>query len=329
MAEPIAGGSALMEELGEGRLLVCVGPGGVGKTTLAAALAVASARRGMRTALLTIDPARRLAGALGLDGLGDSLIPVPGVPELRAAMLETQTSYDALIERIAPDAEIRDRIFANRVYRSFSRTLARSHAYIAAERLYHVLREGVFDRVVLDTPPTRSALDILDAPSSLSRFLDARLLRLLLAERRIPGASLLRGLLSRALGASVLEEMLTFFSALSSLAEGFRDRAQQVEGLLRAPETTFLLTARPSPTCLMDAAALRDALRARQVRIDACLLNRGFVPEPFAPALPLRPAEIAPVPSQLPEALARRLEQVRAGACRENDARRARAAAFV
>ena len=157
----------MLSRLASQRLLVCVGPGGVGKTTLAAALGVGAARRGKRVLVLTIDPAKRLASALGLDGLDDEIRPVDlhgdsATGSLHAAMLDTRASYDALITRIAPNEDARARILDNRVYNAFSRTLARSHAYVAMERLHEVMRDDTWDLVILDTPPLRSALDILD-----------------------------------------------------------------------------------------------------------------------------------------------------------------------
>ena len=154
------------------RLIVTVGPGGVGKTTLPAALALAAAQSGRKTLVLTIDPAKRLAQALGLSGVDDATHRVPmDQGHLDAVMLDTGRSFDALIERVAKSDAQRDEIFENRIYRAFSRTMARSHAYIAMERLYHASTHGEYDLIVLDTPPMRSALDILDAPERLVRFL--------------------------------------------------------------------------------------------------------------------------------------------------------------
>ena len=177
-----------VDELLQSSLVVCVGPGGVGKTTMSAALAVRAAHQGKRVAVITIDPARRLADALGLDGLSDELRPVDmsGAGTLHAAMVDTGASYDALMGRITGGAE-RDAILKNRVYQAFSKSLARSHAYVASERLYDLTHTG-FDLVVLDTPPTRSALEILDAPARLLQFLDDGVLRFFLEESSATGA---------------------------------------------------------------------------------------------------------------------------------------------
>jgi anion-transporting ArsA/GET3 family ATPase len=176
--------STIEETVRASRLLVCVGPGGVGKTTFAAAVATGAARRGRRVALLTIDPARRLADALGLAGLDDRehsvALPTSWGPDtgtLAAAMLETRASYDRLIERSVADPKDAQRIFENPVYRAFSRTLARSHAYVAMERVHELEASGQYDLVVVDTPPLRSALEILDAPGRLARFLDDDVVR--------------------------------------------------------------------------------------------------------------------------------------------------------
>lgn len=266
------------------RLVVCVGPGGVGKTSIAAALALEAAARGRRVALLTIDPARRLADALGLDGLDDRLRPVPESAErVQAAMLDTKTSFDALVARIAPEPDARARILDNRVYRSFSRTLARSHAYVAMERLHEVLTSAEHDLVVLDTPPTRSALDILDAPGRLARFLDERVLGAFLPTRGRPTGwlrSARDGLAGRLLGAlsgeRMVSELAGFFEVFLHLRHGFAARAADVQAALRDPRTAFVLVTAPDTTHLADAAYLRDGLLARGVPLAALLVNRAF-----------------------------------------------------
>ncbi|MCB9591281.1 MAG: AAA family ATPase [Sandaracinaceae bacterium] len=264
-------------------LIVCVGPGGVGKTTFAAALAVAAARSGRRTAVITIDPARRLADALGLDGLDDELRTVPGLP-LDAAMLDTKAAYDALIGRIAPDPESREDILGNRVYQSFSRTLARSHAYVAMERLHDVTVHGGYDLVVLDTPPTRSALDILDAPARLVRFLDERVLAAFVGtgERgarawiRARGTDVAMKLFGAMAGSALMEELGGFFTVFFGLRRGFAERAAVVQAQLAAPTTAFVLVTAPDATHLADAAYLRDGLLERGTPIDAVVFNRAF-----------------------------------------------------
>jgi len=277
--------------LEDARLVVCVGPGGVGKTTLAAALAVEGAARGRRVALLTIDPARRLADALGGGALDDRLrrVPMEGVAgTLDAAMLETKASYDALIERIAADPVARARILENRVYQAFSRTLARSHAYVAMERLHDVLAERAHDLVVLDTPPTRSALDILDAPGRLLAFLDERVLgafvrsssepRGAAAWLRARGSAALLRLFGVLAGDSVAGELAGFFEVFFHLRRGFAERAARVQRELMSASTAFVLVSAPEATHLDDASYLRDGLLARGVPLRAYLFNRAFLP---------------------------------------------------
>lgn len=263
------------------RLVVCVGPGGVGKTTLAASLALDAASRGRSVAVLTIDPARRLAEALGLSGLDDRLRRVPGAGALDAAMLDTKASYDALVERITEDPAARSRILQNRVYQSFSRTLARSHAYVAMERLHEVLARGAYDLVVLDTPPTRSALDILDAPGRLSRFLDERVLGLFVrGERaswlRARGTAAALSLFGALAGEGIVRELAGFFEVFLHLRRGFAARAAEVQAALRAESTAFVLVTAPDATHLADAAYLRDGLLARGAPLEALLFNRAF-----------------------------------------------------
>lgn len=301
------------ELLRQRRLVVCVGPGGVGKTTCAASLALRADALGRRPFLLTIDPARRLADALGLGTaapggveseagesesgvesqggaefgqstvLGDEARQVPGT-NVFAAMLDTKASYDALIARIATPEE-QAQIFGNRVYQAFSRTLARSHAYVAAERLYFALQDERFDLVILDTPPTRSALEILDAPGSLARFLDDGVLRQWL-ETSEPGAFSWKRFAqagtvaaSKALGALVGEglvsEMLTFFRVLLAQRDGFLERAQAVQQWLRSDETAYVLVAAAAGTSLFDARHLGASLRQKHRPAEVLLFNRA------------------------------------------------------
>lgn len=264
-------------------LVVCVGPGGVGKTTFAAALAIGAARSGRRTAVITIDPARRLADALGLDGLDDELRRVPGLP-LDAAMLDTKAAYDALVRRITDDPAARARIFENRVYQSFSRTLARSHAYVAMERLYDATTSGDYDVVILDTPPTRSALDILDAPAHLVRFLDERVVSAFVGSGqggarawiRARGTEVAMRLFGAMAGDALMEELAGFFEVFLELRRGFAERAAVVQARLTDERTAFVLVTAPDATHLADAAYLRDGLLARGTKIDAVVFNRAF-----------------------------------------------------
>lgn len=285
----------------DGRLVVCVGPGGVGKTTLAAALGVRAAMLGRRVFVLTIDPARRLADALDLSGqIGDaahrvSLDAISAPGSLEAAMLEASASYDALIARIAGSDAERNVILTNRVYRAFSRTLARSHAYVAMERLFHAL-EGpdAPDLVILDTPPTRSALDILDAPGALSRFADDRVVDALAGT----GAALSAGayaagkLFGMLAGKELGAELSAFLRAFVSLRQGFSARARHTQRVLR-DEARFVLVVAPEPSHLDDAAHLVDGLRERGIRLHTTLANRAFTEDPRAPLAALAPTSTA------------------------------------
>lgn len=318
---------SLVELLEGRRLLVCVGPGGVGKTTLGAALAIAAARRGQRVAVITIDPARRLADALGLDGLDDALRPVAGVGPgtLHAAMLDTKASYDALIHRVTGDPDARRRILDNRVYQSFSRTLARSHAYVAMERLHDVL-DGGYDLVVLDTPPTRSALDILDAPARLVRFLDERVLGAFLGHGgrggaaswlKSKGTEVALRLFGALVGDGLMQELAGFFEVFFHLRTGFAERAASVQDALRADGTAFVLVSAPRATHLADAAYLRDGLLERGAPIEAVLFNRAFHADergqPVGAAAPYAAEAVLPDPSDRVAASALRAAQALRG----------------
>jgi anion-transporting ArsA/GET3 family ATPase len=315
---------AIDEIVSEGRLVVCVGPGGVGKTTLAAALGVRAAMLGRHAFVLTIDPARRLADALGLSGLiGDdahrvSLDAIDAPGSLTAAMLEASASYDALIGRITASTAERDAILDNRVYRAFSRTLARSHAYVAMERLYHAL-EGpdAPDLVILDTPPTRSALDILDAPGALSRFADDRVVDALagtgaaLSVGAVAAGKLFGLLAGQALGS----ELSSFLRAFVSLRQGFSERARHTQRVLRE-QARFVLVVAPEPSHVDDASHLALGLRERGIRLHTTLANRAFTEDPLAPLAPLRPTstgDLGPLVEALAQGDAREvLERARA-----------------
>jgi len=272
-------------------LLVCVGPGGVGKTTVAAALGLQAARMGRKTLVLTIDPARRLAAMLGLDGLDDAArsVPLDGVDaraggRLDAAMLDTGASYDALIHRIAADPDHRARILGNRLYRVMSRSFGAAHAYVAMERLHDALQAGDHDLVVLDTPPTRNALDILDAPGRLAAFLDDGVVRWFVRDPAggLRGRLFARGgaaatrLLGKLAGAGLVAEMGEFFEAFMSLRAGFQARAEQVQRALRADDSAFVLVSSALGPNLADARFLHDGLVGRGISVRAAVFNRAY-----------------------------------------------------
>lgn len=277
-------------------LLVSVGPGGVGKTTISAAMALQAARMGRNTLVLTIDPARRLAQALGLTGLDDAVqevdcseLEAQGVEvkgKLYAAMLDTGTSFDTLMARVAPNPEVRERVLNNRVYRAMAGTLARSHAYVAMERLYEVMEDDRFDLVILDTPPTRNALDILDAPGALMSFLEENVVRWFVRQPskgwrgRIwnTGSAATTRLLGMLAGQDFLEEVISFFESFYELREGFAERAERARAYLRHPRSAFVVVTSSDPANLDDARSLAEGVRSRGVRIAAAVFNRCYEP---------------------------------------------------
>jgi anion-transporting ArsA/GET3 family ATPase len=286
------------------RIVVCCGSGGVGKTTAAAALALHAAEQGRRTCVLTIDPARRLAQALGLDLLSNTPSPVGrglrGPGSLDAMMLDMRRTFDELIERYARDPEQADRILANRFYQRVSSTLAGTQEYMAMEKLYELHESRRWELLVVDTPPTRSALDFLDAPDNLNELLDARMFRLLIAPAQRVGRGYLRGLnlattamtrmVRRLTGSELLAEVGEFFAAFEGMYDGFRRRAQRVYDLLKDPGTQFVVVATPDPPALREAAYLVGRLAADRMPLGALVVNRVHRAGPV-PAVP--PEEVA------------------------------------
>jgi anion-transporting ArsA/GET3 family ATPase len=280
--------------LASGRIAVCVGPGGVGKTTLAASLALAAARRGRRAVVVTIDPARRLADALGVGELGNEPRAIPrerlrrlGVPaagELSAMMLDMKRTFDGLVERFAPDAATRERILRNPIYQHVSDALAGSAEYAAMEKLYELSERDEFDLLVLDTPPSQHALDFLESPQRLLEFLDSRLVQLLVhpafAAGRVgfrlfqrPAQRVLR-LVERVSGVAFLEDISEFLLAFEGMAEGFRERARRVRELLLGPEAAFVLAATPARESVTHALAFLEHLATTRVPLAAIVVNR-------------------------------------------------------
>jgi anion-transporting ArsA/GET3 family ATPase len=276
--------------LADKRVIVCAGSGGVGKTTTAAAIAAALAARGQRTIVLTIDPARRLADALGLPDLGNEEHHVDperlreaglgGDGELWAMTLDAKRTFDELIERTAPDAETRDAVLANPIYRQLSNAVAGSQEYMAMEKLYELHESGRYDVLVLDTPPTRNALDFLDAPGRLARFIDSRSLQVFRASGRAGlglvgrGVASMLSVLEKATGVELLRDLAEFFNAFGGMAEGFRDRAHHVEALLRDEATTFLLVTSPRAAAIADASHFHAKLAESGMPFGALIVNR-------------------------------------------------------
>jgi len=282
------------EMLGERRALVCVGCGGVGKTTVAAALGLEAARRGRRVLVLTIDPARRLADALGVKDLGneprelpeDALrrLGVAGEGRLSAMMLDMKRTFDDLVTRFAEGPEARERILQNRIYQHASDALAGSAEYSAMEKVYEMVRTGGFDLVVVDTPPAQHALEFLEAPQRLLEFLDSRLVQVLIhpafAAGRFGFRVFQRGtqrvlrLIERVSGFGFLEDVSEFLLAFEHMSEGFRERARRVRGLLLGPDTSFVLVAGPAEQSVHQAEDFLARLEDTGVRLSGVLLNR-------------------------------------------------------
>jgi len=268
-------------------IIVCTGSGGVGKTTTSAALALRAAERGRRVVVLTIDPARRLAQSMGIGTLDNTPRPVPGVEgegSLDAMMLDMKRTFDEVVESQA-SPEKAAQILANPFYQALSSSFAGTQEYMAMEKLGQLhkdaLRTGKWDLIVVDTPPSRSALDFLDAPERLSSFLDGRFIRLLLAPARGPARLMTAGLsavtnaLTKILGAQVLRDMQTFVAAFDTLFGGFRQRAQKTFALLQAPGTAFVVVASPEPDALREAAYFVERLAGENMPLAGLVVNRA------------------------------------------------------
>ena len=274
--------SPLADLVAERSIIVCCGSGGVGKTTTAAVVALEGARRGRNTVVVTIDPAKRLADALGLQGLTDEPSRIEGdwPGQLWALMLDTKSTFDALVAKHAATPEQGQRILANRFYRNISGALSGTQEYMAMEKLYELHDESDFDLVVVDTPPTRHALDFLDAPRRLSRFLEHRLFRMLVAPSRglvkavnVAAQTFLRTV-SKVVGGDVVDDAIAFFQAFEGMEEGFRQRAARVNELLAAPETAFVLVASPRRDTVEEAHYFADRLQEAGIVVQGLIVNR-------------------------------------------------------
>jgi anion-transporting ArsA/GET3 family ATPase len=272
------------------RVLVCVGAGGVGKTTTSAALALGLAIEGQKVAVVTIDPAKRLASALGLQELsGEPTLIDPkafaaaGVQiegELWAMMLDAKRTFDEIVTRLAPDEQAREEILANPVYRELSTAVAGSHELSAIAKLYELYEEHDFDVIVLDTPPSRNALDFLDAPNRLLGFLHGRALQVFLAPGGLTarlfgrGTALVFAIFARVTGVDMLSELSRFFRSLSGVIEGFGERTAGVAELLRSPETSFLIVTSPESEPAREARYLGERLAAAGMSTGELIVNR-------------------------------------------------------
>jgi len=279
---------ALLDDPGT-NIIVCCGSGGVGKTTTSAALALRAAERGRKVVVLTIDPARRLAQSMGIEVLDNTPRPVPGVHEagdgsLDAMMLDMKRTFDEVVQSQATP-EKAAQILANPFYQALSSSFAGTQEYMAMEKLGQLrndaLTTGRWDLIVVDTPPSRSALDFLDAPERLSNFLDGRFIKVMMAPARGPARLLSAGLgivtnaLTKILGAQVLKDMQTFVAAFDTLFGGFRARATRTFEVLQAKETAFLVLAAPEPDALREAAYFVERLKADRMPLAGLIVNRA------------------------------------------------------
>ncbi|WP_405790775.1 ArsA family ATPase [Streptomyces sp. NBC_01367] len=271
----------------ETRIIVCCGAGGVGKTTTAAALGVRAAERGRKAVVLTIDPARRLAQSMGIDSLDNTPRKVEtvgaGDGELHAMMLDMKRTFDEIVEAHA-DAERARAILANPFYQSLSAGFAGTQEYMAMEKLGQLRARDDWDLIIVDTPPSRSALDFLDAPKRLGSFLDGKFIRVLMAPAKVGGRagmkflnvgmSMMTGTLSKLMGASLLKDVQTFVAAMDTMFGGFRTRADATFRLLQAPGTAFLVVAAPEADALREAAYFVERLAAENMPLAGLVLNR-------------------------------------------------------
>ncbi len=284
-------------------VVVCCGTGGVGKTTTAAVFAIEAAKRGRNAVVVTIDPAKRLADTLGMTSLGDAVQELDrrrwdpdgrGAKggRLSAVMLDTETTFDGLVMRYAKDEEQAQRILDNRFYRNIAGALSGTQEYMAMEKLHELHEDGGYDLIVVDTPPSRHALDFLDAPNRLIRLLDNRVFRLLMmptrAYLRVASAAvqtLLRRV-TKVVGAEVVDDVVAFFRAFEGMEQGFRDRAAAVEQLLADPTTAFVLVTTARRDSVDEAEFFADRLAESGLEVAALVVNRMLPAFATAEAVP-------------------------------------------
>jgi anion-transporting ArsA/GET3 family ATPase len=272
-------------------IVICCGTGGVGKTTTAATLAIEGARRGRDTVVVTIDPAKRLANTLGIAYLSNTAHEIPrehwdpdGTASpggrLHALMLDTKTTFDQLVQKYAVNEEQAEQILENRFYRNIAGALSGTQEYMAMEKLYELHDSGGFDLIVVDTPPTRHALDFLDAPRRLTRMLDNRVFRILMVPTRttlrvgsLAAQAFLR-MISRVVGTEPVDDVVSFFRSFEGMEQGFRERAALVTKLLAASETAFVLVTSPRRDAVEEAEFFAARLVDGQFSVDALVVNR-------------------------------------------------------
>jgi len=288
-----SGASGIDERLAGKRICIVAGSGGVGKTTASAALALGLAAAGQRVAVVTIDPARRLADSLGLEELGNeprrvdaTVLEGHGIEmrgELWAMMLDPKATFDGLIAKLAPDAATRDDVLGNRIYAQLSSAIAGSQEFSAVAKLYELDRDGGYDAIVLDTPPSRNALDFLDAPDRLADFFGGRALKLFLVPGGIAGrvmgkgTAVVFGILKKLTGVNLLDDVSVLFRSMGSLIDGFRERASAVKALLSDPATTFLIVTSPEREPVAEAIFFRQKLREAGMPFGGLIVNRAAV----------------------------------------------------
>ncbi len=275
--------TTLEQHLATAEVIICCGSGGVGKTTTAAALGMEAARLGRSAVVVTIDPAKRLADALGVPGgLGNEPVrlDVPGSGELWALMLDTATTFDGLVRAHAETPEQAERILANGFYHNVAGSLSGTQEYMAAERLHALHRDDRFDLVIVDTPPTRNALDFLDAPRTIARFIDHPLFKLLMMPTRrglkvlnVATQPILKTI-GKVVGGDVLADAVAFFQAFAGMETGFRSRADEVLALLHSEVTRFVLVASPRADTIEEACYFAGRLHAAELSVGAVVVNR-------------------------------------------------------
>jgi anion-transporting ArsA/GET3 family ATPase len=284
----MSGERKLSELVTSARVIVCGGPGGVGKTTTAATLALVAARRGRRAVVVTIDPAKRLADALGIAGgltNEPTRIELPSAlrrsgGELWAMMLDTRATFDGVVRRYATDDGQAERILANPFYKNIAGALSGTQEYMAAEKLYELQHDDRFDLVVIDTPPARNALDFLDAPARLVRFLDHPLYHALMLPTRAGlrvlsfATQAMTRTIARVVGGEVINDVVSFFHAFSGMDAGFRARAEAVTALLQSPLTTYVVITSPRREAVAEAEYFTERLTAHGVAVSAVVINR-------------------------------------------------------
>jgi anion-transporting ArsA/GET3 family ATPase len=293
------------------KVIVCAGSGGVGKTTTAAAIALQAAVIGKKAAVVTIDPARRLASSLGLKELSNepkrvatekfAAANLTPQGELHAMMLDTKSTFDHVVITYAPSSKQAQQILDNRFYRNISGTLSGTHEYMAMEKLYELHSENIYDLIVIDTPPTRNALDFLDAPRRMTDFLDSKLLRWFLLPYMKAGGGLFRianvaattflKVVKRIVGAEVLQDTAEFFGSLEGMYDGFKQRARDVTALLHSQVTSFVVVTSPATEAVAEACYFASRLEESGLPFGAVVVNR--VHPQYSDDIEARPRQIA------------------------------------